>query len=171
MIATALSAIVMAAVLSAFLLIGRTEANAYHYVTMEQQARRGLERFSQDVRMASAITWTDNTHVTLTLPQATGTGTDAIVYSYDSDPSSPTYRCFLRSGIDRISGVNTTQTLIREVETFEFDRWMLGSTGRATNDYGTKQLQIRLAVRRQSVTAAATTNVLVSARFILRNKS
>lgn len=164
---------VMAAVLSSFLFIGRTEINAHHYVTMEQQARLGLERFGQDVRMATDIYWPnpDIPYIKLTLPQASGSGTYPVEYSYDDAPESPTYRCFLRKGMDPVTGVDATRALILEVETFEFRRWKVGATGKAENDYGTKQLQIRLALRRQAVTAAAATNVIVSARFILRNKT
>jgi Tfp pilus assembly protein PilW len=171
MIGATLGSFVLLAILSSFLFMGRSGANAYNYVGMEQEARRGLERFSEDVRMASGVTWTSNTRVTLTIPQATGSGTDSVIYYYDSTSGSSTYQCFLRQGPDPITGVSTTATLIHNVQTFEFDRWMLGATGQATNDLGTKQLQIRLTVRKASVTAVAATNLVISARYILRNKS
>ena len=151
--------------------MGRTGANAYNYVGMEQEARRGLERFSQDVRMASGITWTSATRVTLTIPHVSDSGTDSIVYYYDATTGSPTYQCFLRQGPDPVTGISTTAALIHSVQTFEFDRWMLGSTGQATNDLGTKQLQLRLTVSKTSTTVVAATNLVISARYILRNKS
>ena len=171
MIGATLGSFVLLAILTSFLFMGRTGANAYNYVGMEQEARRGLERFSEDVRMASGITWTSNVRVTLRIPHVSDSGTDSIMYYYDTDPASAAYQCFLRQGVDPVTGVSTTAPLIHDVQTFEFDRWMLGSTGQATNDLGTKQLQIRLTVSRASQTAVAATNLVMSARYILRNKS
>lgn len=170
MIGSTLGSMVLIAILGSFLFIGRTGANAYNYVGMEQEARRGLERFSEDVRMASGITWASSTSITLTIPHASDSGTDSVVYYYDTTSGSSTYHCFLRRGPDPVTGVNGTSTLIRNVQSFEFDRWMLGSTGQATNDLGTKQLQIRLTVSKQSQTVVAATNLVISARYILRNK-
>lgn len=171
MIGATLGSFVLLAILSSFLFMGRTGANAYNYVGMEQEARRGLERFSEDVRMASGITWTSNTRVTLTIPHVSDSGTDSVVYYYDTTASNSTYHCFLRQGPDPVTAVSATTTLIHNVQTFEFDRWMLGSTGQATNDLGTKQLQIRLTVSKTSQTVVAATNLVISARYILRNKS
>ena len=56
MIGATIGSFVLLGILSSFLFLGRTGANAYNYVGMEQEARRGLERFSEDVRMASGIT-------------------------------------------------------------------------------------------------------------------
>jgi len=61
MISAALSAFLLAGVLSSNLFIGRTAANLGNYITMESQARRGLETFAQDVRMSKGITWNDDT--------------------------------------------------------------------------------------------------------------
>jgi hypothetical protein len=159
------------AILTTFLFMGRSGANASNYITMEQEARRGLERFSEDVRMASGIVWTNNTLVTLTIPHAADSGTDSVVYYYDTTTGSSTYHCFLRRGPDPTTGISTTATLIRNVQSFEFARWMIGSTGQALNDFGTKQLQIRLTIRTQSQTVVAATNLVISARYILRNKT
>lgn len=174
MIGSTLGTMVLVAILSAFLFMGRTGANAYNYVGMEQEARRGLERFSEDVRMASGITWTDATRVTLRIPHVADSGTDDIIYFYTaiSDQNNARYPgTFQRQGPDPVTGVSVTTTLISNVQTFEFDRWMIGAAGAATNDLGTKQLQIRLTVRKTSKTVVAATNLVISARYILRNKS
>ena len=171
MIGSALGSFVLLGILSSFLFMGRTGANAYNYVGMEEEARRGLERFSEDVRMASGIVWSSSARVTLTIPHASDNGTDSVVYYYDSTTSSSTYQSFLRQGPDPITGTTATTTLIHSVQTFEFDRWMLGGTGQATNDLGTKQLQIRMTVSKTSRTVVAATNLVISARYILRNKS
>jgi hypothetical protein len=171
LIAASVGSFVMAGLLSSFLMMGRSGANAYAYVGMETDARKGLERFGEDVRMASNITWTSSSDVTLAVMHLNDTGTDAVRYYWDTGASNATYHCLLRTGPDPVTGISGTQILARNVQTFEFDRWMLGTSGAATNDVGTKQLQIRLTLRQQAVTAVAATDLVVSARFVLRNKN
>lgn len=171
LIASSISALVMAGLLSSFLMMGRSGANAFAYVAMEADARKGLERFGEDVRMAKNVTWASSTDVSLAVMHLNDTGTDTVRYYWDNSTSSATYRCLLRTGPDPVTGTTGTQVLARNVQTFEFDRWMLGTAGAATNDVGTKQLQIRLTLRQQSVTTVAATDLVVSARFVLRNKT
>lgn len=165
MVATTLSGLVMAAVLSSFLMLGRSEANAAHYVTMEGDARKALERFGEDVRMSKYMSTVSASQVKLTIPHASDNGQDDVYYTYDSSAKT-----FSRRGPDPVTNVaNTTTILINDVERCEFKRWMLGSTGPAASDSSTDQLQIRLSVRKSSVTAVAATNLVVSARYVLRN--
>jgi Tfp pilus assembly protein PilW len=166
-----ISGFVMLAILTSFLMMGRSEANAYNYVGMEEEARKGLERFGEDVRMSGGITWTDSTRVTLQVKHASDNSYDSVVYYWDNNSGNSTYQCLLRSGPDPVTGVSVTTTLIHNVQSFEFDRWMIGTSGSATNDAGTKQLQIRLTIKKQNVTTVAATNLVVSARFVLRNKT
>lgn len=179
MVASTIASFVLAGILSSFLFLGRSGANLANYATMEQEARKGLDRFSQDVRMSKNITWTSSSSVTLTVPHTTGGVSDTVTYSWDTSTASSTYHCFIRNGPDPVTapitgatvGASATTVLIHNVTSFEFDRWMIGSTGEATNDVGTKQLQIRLTVTKTATTAVAASNLVVSARFILRNKA
>lgn len=171
MVSSVISAFVMAALLGSLSLMAKSGANAGNYVVMEQEARRGLERFGEDVRMSRDVFWTSATDITLSVAHATDNGADLVRYRWDNAASSANYQCLLREGPDPYTGVNGTQSLITHVTALEFNRWMLGSTGAATNNIGTKQLQIRLTMRRKEVTAVATTNLVVSARYVMRNKS
>lgn len=179
MVAAAIASFVLAGILSSFLFLGRSGANLANYATMEQEARKGLDRFSQDVRMASGITWTSSSSITLTVPHTSGGVSDTVNYYWDTTTTSPTYHCFIRNGPDPVTapitgstvGASSNTILIHNVQSFEFDRWMIGSTGQATNDVATKQLQIRLTVTKTATTAVAASNLVVSARFILRNKA
>src|SRR5687768_5650766 len=67
LIAASLGSVVLAGVMATFLFLGRSGANIRNYSDMEAQARRGLELFAEDVRQASAIVWTSNTQVSLTV--------------------------------------------------------------------------------------------------------
>jgi Tfp pilus assembly protein PilW len=184
MICTGISSFVMLGLLTCFGMIARSGTSLYNYADMEEQARRGLERFSEDSRMASAIAWTDATNVALTIPHvAADAYTNTVTYWWDNTGGSATYHCFLRREVATDSAGattgTTTTTLIRNVQTFQFDRWQAGgATGvQATSDANTDQLQIHLTLRKQgsergttSTAIVAATNLVVSARYILRNK-
>ena len=163
MIGATLSSFVLAAVLSTFLFMGRSGANLSNYSDMETQARKALEIFAEDVRQASAITWTSSTYVTLTVNSA------AIAFTYDS--STSTFYRRTSSG---------TQTLITGITagTFAFKAYNVAGTEMAlataanltAAGTSTKQLQISLEASRTTRTVATATNLVLSARYILRNK-
>lgn len=163
MIAAALSTFVLTAIMTTFLFMGRSGVNLQNYSDMEAQGRRALERFAEDVRQASAISYTTASHITLTVNGA------AVQYKYDS-----TTQIF-----SRISGTTTTNLITKiVVGSFAFKAYnVLGTelalvtaanlTAAGTN---TKQLQISLQASRTDKTVAQATNLVLSARYILRNK-
>ncbi len=172
-IASTLSVFVLAGVLSAFLFIGRTSFAASSYSELEAEARRGLEVFAEDVRMARDVRWNGPQSLTLLLP---GEDKDplTITYAYDSDPQSPTYRCFYRV-VGEAGSAEPRRALIRNLAPdFAFKRYKLEQPGvidnTAGNDLETKQIQLTLRAIRSGSTVAATTNSVVSARYVLRNK-
>lgn len=164
LIASSLTALVFAGVLSMFLFLGRTGANVANYADMETQARVALERFGQDVRQANGITWNSASSVTL---HVSGT---AIVYAYDSGNGT-----FSRT----VGGL--TDVLVEGVtDEFAFTGYTIGGArvnydlstagGRTSANGVTKQLQIYFRASRTDATVARATNTVLSARFILRNK-
>ena len=176
-IGASLSVIVLAGVLSAFLLLGRSGMNAANYSLAEAEIRRGVEQFSEDVRMASAITWAGTDSITLTLaaPNAysalAAPNTNQVTYAYDS----------ARKSFYRLTRPqpNTTEilTLVRDVSAFSFncyrrdDTWIDPAASPAPNFNGeTKRIQISLNVRRTGSTLVAANTTMVMASFILRNK-
>jgi prepilin-type N-terminal cleavage/methylation domain-containing protein len=178
LIASSVSAIIMAAVLSSFLMMSRSGINAYNYVGMESEARIALEYFAEDVRMARSVSWTSSTDLTLNVLNSTGsnadTNTNAIRYYYDNtttDTTSPYYKAFIRVGANRVTGTSETKVLIHNVQSdFTFSRYTNGISTAATGNSNTSMLQIRLTIKKATVTAVAATNLVVSARYILRNK-
>src|ERR1051325_3107593 len=56
-IAATLSTFMLAGILSAFLMIGRTGFLASSYSELEAETRRGLDIFGQDVRKATNLHW------------------------------------------------------------------------------------------------------------------
>ena len=164
MIGATLSSFVLLAILTTFLFMGRSGANLRNYSDMESQARRSLEIFAEDARQASAISWTSDVSVLLTV-KSTG-----IRYSYDSST-----RLFSRQ-----VGTATAQVLISGVRagTFAFKAYnvagsemvLVSAANLTAASSSTKQIQISLEASRTTTTVTSATNLVLSARYILRNK-
>ena len=116
MVGAGLSGFILAGVLSTFLFMGRTGANIRNYSDMESQARRALEQFAQDVRQASAISWTDASTIVLTVDSA------SVTYAYST------------GSFTRRSGSATT-TLLSGITTFAFKAYSI--TGAELTGIGT----------------------------------
>jgi hypothetical protein len=156
LIASTLAAFVMVAVMSAFLFLGRSGANIQNYTDMEAQGRKALEIFAQDVRQASAVSWTNANTVTLVVDGA------YITYSYSGDTFS---RSTAAGSSALVTGVTTFSFKAYNINGAELNLGDIITTSKAT-----KQLQISLEATRASRTVATATNLVLSARFILRNK-
>lgn len=164
MISASLATVILTAVLSMFLFLGRSSANIVNYAEMESQARRGLEFFAQDTRQSSDLAWNSTSSITLTV------GASTIDYVFNSGTGE-----FTRT----MGGVTTV--LLEGITTFTFSGYKITGATVDTSDLSTaakrsaasgvtKQIQIYIEVARNSVTAVQATNTVLSARYILRNK-
>lgn len=185
MIAATLGSMVLAGVMSTFLMLSRSGIRAVNYTTMDTQARRALEEFSQDIRMASNVTWNTAAaddpcySITLTVPNNYNGASPAnqVTYAWDNDSASGSYRCFYRKP-GNAAATAGKQIFIRNVTSFLYTRYNR-TNGAATTNASTKRVQIAMTVTTQgqaNVSAAnqlvaATNDQLVSASYILRNKS
>ena len=169
MVATLLSGIVLAAIITAFLYIGKASIGLRNYADMETQARNAMETFAQDVRMSSAVVWNSDKSLTLTIEQG-GTTTNA-TYTYNTTAagSAPA------NSFTRTVGTNT-RVLITNVRSFSYNAYgidtqsiSLGAISASTNA-ATKQVQISLETQRTQSALALASNKVISARFVLRNK-
>lgn len=169
LIASTLSVVVMACVLSAFLFFGRTGLAAGQYQEMEAEVRAGLERFSEDARTATDIRWNSAWNIALTVPGADGR-TRVVTYAYEPASAGASI-----GGLHRIQEGGARELLVRDVASdFAFRRYKLEQPGvadnTAGNDLETKQLQLNLRTLRSTHAGPATTQAAVSARYVLRNK-
>lgn len=173
MIAATISSFVLAGVLSAFLMIGRTGFLASSYSELESETRRGLEIFGNDVRKSIDITWNDSQSVTLSVVTASNAVT-LVTYAYDATRSGATSGCFYRVVGDATSTAPRLVLIHRVASDFAFQRFKLERTGRddnvATTNLETKQLQVTLRASRAGVTTVAANQAAISARYVLRNK-
>ena len=158
LIATTIAGVAMGAVLSSVLFIGRTCISTTDYTDMDAEARRALETFGRDVRMAQDINGYSNNGATLTLP--TNSGTTTVTYSYN-----PGNKTFYRN-----YGASNQTALIRNIASFSLKRYTLQQTP-AANDLETKQLQLELRSVRSGPARASASNNVISARFIMPNKA
>jgi Tfp pilus assembly protein PilW len=169
-VAAAISVFVLAGVLSAFVMIGRSGFAASSYSELEAQTRSALDLFGQDVRKATDVKWNSERSVTLFVALATRASTP-VTYAYD-----PASGCFLRWLGDAESDL-PRRVLIRNVAPdFAFHRFKLETASEpdtdaaATTDLETKQLEVTLRATRTGATTVATNQAARSARYILRNK-
>lgn len=172
-IAATLSTFMLAGILSAFLMIGRTGFLASSYSELEAETRRALDLFGQDARKATGLHWNTSQSVTLTLPTATN-ATTLVTYAYDSASAGATSKCFYRLVGDDASTL-PRRILVHNVSAdFTFRRYKLEQTGvtdnSAANDAETKQLEVVLRATRSGTTVVAANQSALSARYVLRNK-
>ena len=163
MVASTLGTLVLAGILTTFLMLGRSGANVANYSMMEAESRRGLEELSQDLRMAKEITWNAAESVTLTVPDNyTATG-NRVTYAFDR-----TSKEFYRMP-GTASDTNPKTVLVRSAASCTFARFDRQNNA-TTNPSSIKRLQLTLVVRRKSQTVAAASNTIFSASYILRNR-
>jgi Tfp pilus assembly protein PilW len=163
LIGATLGTMVLAGVLSTFLMLGRSGANIANYSMMETQSRRTLEELSQDIRMGESVTWTSAQSITIKVPQEYSSLTapityDNVTYSYNSTTKT----------FNRVVGANT-MILVRNVSSCTFERFDRVNIA-TTSPTATKRIKLTLVARSKNQTVAAATNTILSASYILRNK-
>ncbi len=173
MITASLSAFVLAGVLSAFLMVGRTSYNATSYSELSHETGNALDVFAQDTRQASDVHWNSAQSITLTLPTSTN-ATTQVTYACDSTSGSSTFGCFYRLPGDA-SSTATRRVLVHNVSSgFTFQRYKLEQAGVSNNtaasDLETKQISLTFRSSRTGATTVAANHTAVSASYILRNK-
>jgi Tfp pilus assembly protein PilW len=160
MIGATLSTIVLAGIFSAFLFIGRSGANLRNYSDMETQARSALEQFAEDTRQASSVRWDSATTVVLTVNAV------EVTWAYSSNQLTRTIGTASRTLIKGITSFAFQAYTINGVAITDFST----TSARAAANGQTKQVQISLEATRTTTTVATATNIVLSARFVLRNK-
>src|SRR4051812_22379838 len=71
MVSATISVFILAGILSALVMVGRSGFLASSYSEMERETRRAMDVFGQDVRKASNIKWNSSQSVTLYVATST----------------------------------------------------------------------------------------------------
>ena len=160
LVSAALGAIILAGVLSTFVFFCRTGVRLGHYSEMEGQARVLMQRFGRDARQASAAVWNTASSLTLTVEGR------SVTYAYDA----------ARRRLTRATG-GTTQVMAHDVSALRFAAYALDGSelsladSLGTASTSTKMVQLDLDLSRNTASSANATAQLLSARYVLRNKS
>ncbi len=161
MIGATLGSFILLGVLTTFLFLGRSAANLRNYSDMEAQSRKALELFAEDTRQASGVTWASANSVTMTVNSV------SVTYAYASGNFTRTINSATTTLLSGITTFNFVVYTISGAQITDFS----SSAARTVADNTTKQIQISLSAARSSQTVATATNIVLSARYVLRNKS
>lgn len=173
MAATAISSVILAAVLSTFLLLGRTGRNSADYSSMSSSLRTGLAPFTRDARLAADVRWHTDQSLTFTLRAPDGRD-QQVTYGYEPDRPGSDSGVFFRETHE--DGAVNRIVLVRDVASgFAFRRYRLAGGGQtdtpATNDLETKLVEVSLRTQRRGANGAPISQVALSTRSVLRNKT
>ncbi len=157
LVATAVGGIVLAASTGSLLFLSKSTAGFGNYQEMNMTSRFALEIFASDARMTVDVNSASATTVSLQVYNAAG-GEDTIVYAFDQANGRFTR---LKDGVtdvllDDVQEVDLSYFTLRRVET--------------TMPLEIKEIQL-IATMRRSVLSIFNTNEIISARFMMRNRS
>ncbi|HUR59445.1 MAG TPA: prepilin-type N-terminal cleavage/methylation domain-containing protein [Opitutaceae bacterium] len=172
LIASSMAAILMAAVLSSFVFIGRNLARLASYQSLESEARKALAYLRQDLALAQAVkngTTPTTATVTLVLPGGN------VTYTYESGNR--------RLRRQATFGANTDFTLLRnstcECTSFAFDYFTTNNdaptdqiTSTTLVPYSIKQIAVGFVVETPTTASTGTRTRFeaASARYFIRNR-
>lgn len=182
LIATVLAVMVLLGVMTTFVFMARTGYVAWNYTALEVEARKALELFSREARMANGVSAYSSSSVTFTIPDSTYDRTAtlySVTYAFNT-----TNHTFTRTGppINDPTGTVSTTTLatqVQQIGTTDFIRYFRYVTGgyqsgftsnTAASPAEIKQVELNFVAQRVQTGAGASTDKVLSARFILRNK-
>ena len=157
LIATSLTALLMAGMTSSFMFIVKSSFGMGNYVDMNNQSRNGLEKFGRDARMTISLRYiSENTYYALC---ETAQGRTHVAYWYDWSQNA-----FMRWE----EGAGAPQAVLKDVRELQFKYYNLA--GNATTALlEAKQVQVDAGMVRH-VFAVENTNHVISARFMMRNR-
>lgn len=164
MVATSLLGTVVATILPTFTVFTKSAVGLGHYVDMSQQSRGGLERISRDFRTASGLTIAAKDEAILSRPAAAGGGT--IRYQYNATTKT------LKRTVSPASGATFEETMFNSVDAFEFaffNRLGVDVTEDSSVLNEAKSVQVNATLQKNVITTS-TTDYIISARFLMRNK-
>lgn len=177
LISASLGSFILAGVLSAFVMVVKSGIRVSNYSTMETETRRAFEQMGIDVRMANAFESNFSSGVitsfTLTVPGEDLSSQRWVRYGYDTSDS--TNNKFYMVPLDEYGVVNGPVTvLVNQVTSLTFLRYdsadaLIPAT--TTADTGVKHIQVSISVSRATTGVAASTQVIRSSAFTIRNIS
>jgi hypothetical protein len=172
MVSSTLAGVVMTAVLSTFVFMGRNLARLASYEALETESRKALTYLRRDFGQAQAVkSGTSPTDSTVTLVVPSG----EVTYTYNST----THSLRRQTNFGSTTDLNLLQNSSCECTAFSFGYYTISDgaptdqvTPAANVPYSIKQIQVRFVVESPSTWSAMTRTryEAASARFVFRNK-
>jgi hypothetical protein len=158
LVATSVSAIIFAGILTAYLFVGRNLTRLVNLQHQEVESRRALRYVTQDV--SSAIALTSATTSLLALTKPTSSGTASVSYSYSSGSGT----------LSRTDSAGT-QTILTGLTSFSITYYNEGGTAISSSPQSVKSVEMAFtATAGSSGSGTLARYTTVSPRVILRNK-
>ena len=85
MIVTGMMSLILLGLAQTYIFIMKSSVSLGNFSDINFQSRRGLERFSRDMRMASDVLVKNLTFMVVEIPNSSGTAFNRIEYDYDKD--------------------------------------------------------------------------------------
>jgi Tfp pilus assembly protein PilW len=169
MIGMALSSLLLLAIMASALFIARTRFAISNYQMMDNDVRRTFDRLALDMRIAFAISTTGSSVTVTYAAEEYASYGGQVTYGYDAGSAGTTAKCLYKMP-GGVSFNNPRTILARGVQAFTISRF--DPTDLATSsDASTKKIRQTLSLARAVATEANTTQTIVSAMFVIRNKS
>jgi Tfp pilus assembly protein PilW len=186
MIGATIATVILAGVLSTYLMLLRSGVRAQNYSTMSAHTRRAFEHLGLDVRMASKLSSTVPapspsrsiiTSITLTVPLNYTSNSNKVTYAYDST-NQWLYMVPGDGSAYVVPGSGTVpdgqQILVRNVTSLTFVRYDKDGVvipASTTSDATARRVLCSINVGQSAAGVAATTEAIPSAAFAMRNIS
>lgn len=168
MMATTISGLVLASIISTFLVFAVGSKSVGAYTMMSQDSRLVLEYFARDMRSAEDVTQAGADTLAVRTPNSSFYNGNSITYEFDEDTK------LLSRIVEDSSGTEiSNKTLLEGVEQFTFSYF--GPLGAELNLntasilLSVKSVQVDAEMRR-SISRTEATDYIISARFMMRNR-
>ena len=157
LVAISLAGMVLAFSVGSLVFLARTSKGTWNYQEMNVQSRFALEKFASDARMTADVNTASSSQVSLEVYNSDGS-TTTVVYQFIDD----------RDVFVRIVG-GVEEVLLEDVDTLDLKYYTLRRE-LTTSRLAVKEIQLE-AVMQREVLSATNTNEIISARFMMRNRS
>jgi prepilin-type N-terminal cleavage/methylation domain-containing protein len=162
MIALSLSAIVLAAIIAAYLFVGRNLTRLVNLQQQETKSRRTLKMFTTDLSAAISLTTSTDTQIVLTKP--TAASTETVTYTYTAGAGN--------TGTFTRTDSTGTLTLLTNLSAFDFSYYSESGNAIANSSpQSVKSVEFTFTSKvGTSSIGTETSSTIVSPRVVLRNK-
>jgi prepilin-type N-terminal cleavage/methylation domain-containing protein len=156
MVAVFLGTIMLGSAFAVLLSLNRGSVALTHYTEMNAQSRQVMELFGRDMRMTSDVSRADDQVLVVDTLNHDGNVVE-VIWDFDT----------VKAEVVRTEG-GVSRVLLRNVEDFNLNYFTLRRDP-TNHPLEVKEVQLEVLIRRP-VLAATTTNHIVSARFMMRNR-